>query len=711
MPTDALKVSSLSMPPGLSLPHGHPLPAFAEEIPRTRTPTRPISATDASSAVAPAVPIVPLFFAPRAAASLKNEPQAAPTEDHLSTFPPLPKAAVTEPELKSQDTKIATDTAEEFPALAPPSAATNTRPTERKEVQQLGGKGKGKAASNTVSTLGSVGISKAGTQNIVQDAVKRQRPGKLDIAAATEATKKDLQADFSNAPSTTPATPVKSTRPTPGPASALSRPSTPGLSSARIPESPIVRQTQPKTIRVFPTPKTEATNPMSAISSTLTTPLTAALKQPTTRKPSIASMNVPSTPASEIISDNASMTSASLSRPGSPVLGKIGTAPIRINTKSQQKKQRQERAKIAEDNKKLQDPLVKPAVEEPVQAPIIGRKKKTKKPASSLGGGSTPAVSRPPSPSITEQVEKNVPREPSQPDTSSKKEKVKPDVEKEATPTQSATASSTPASSPQKPVLTAASIIADLQNEGEIDPNTFDFFKAVVGLNYRYDITPSEFPDLHRKPVLTEKDRANLAQGLPVHIPSSNSKISSRIMISPQGHFLHGITPEQEQRYLKLEERNQKTPGPIRYNPPKENAFALMGNGIMQMQTDLAASSPASARRTTGEIMRAGEAMEILNHFLPPMPSYGQYGQVQYDTSNQASNAMTGSMNDVFSTLGSSSNELALAANGINYSSLSAEEVEQAMLMARKETETLEKRFNTLLKKNRRMVAGAGAVH
>ncbi|KAI9712500.1 MAG: hypothetical protein M1812_006916 [Candelaria pacifica] len=710
LPSEALTRSSLPVPPGLSLPHGHPLPPLAEETPTPRSPSRPTSTVDTPSVVLPAAPIVPLVSATRAAASNKDEPQVVPPEDHLSTFPPLPKATMPDHTSESQDTKIATHKAEEFPALAPPPAAVETRSVEKKEVQQPSAKGKEKAVSNTASVPAKVGTPKIENKINIQDAAKRQHPGKLDIAAATEATKKDLQANFSTALLATPATPIKSTRPMPGPTSALSRPSTPGLSTNRLPDSPVVRQTQPKTIRVVPTPRTEASNPMSGTSSTLPTPLTAGLKQPAARKPSSASMNIPSTPASEIISDNASMTSASLSRPGSPILGKVGTAPTRINTKSQQKKQRQERAKMAEDNKKLQDPFIKPTVEEPVQAPIIGRKKKTKKPASSLGGGSTPAVSRPPSPSIIEQGERDGSKEPSQPEKNAKKEKTKTEEEKKATPTQSATASSTPTASPQKPVLTAASIIADLQNDGEIDPNSYDFFKAVVGLNHRYDITPAEFPDLHRKPVLTDKDRENLAQGFPVHISSSNGKLSSRIMISPQGHFLHGITPEQEQRYLELEERNQKTRGPTRYNPPKENTFAMIGAGIMQMQTDLGANIPNSARRGLGEVIRTGEAMEVLNHFLPPLPSHGQ---MNYNTSSQSNNAPTNNVNEMFATTASrigGSNTTAFAANNIN-SSHSVDELEQAMLAARKETEALEKRFNTLLKKNRRMVTGAGAVH
>jgi CCR4-NOT transcription complex subunit 4 len=43
-----------------------------------------------------------------------------------------------------------------------------------------------------------------------------------------------------------------------------------------------------------------------------------------------------------------------------------------------------------------------------------------------------------------------------------------------------------------------------------------------------------------------------------------------------------------------------------------------------------------------------------------------------------------------------------------NVSLLSLSEAETAMQMARKETENLEKRFNTMLKKNRRLLLGAG---
>lgn len=86
----------------------------------------------------------------------------------------------------------------------------------------------------------------------------------------------------------------------------------------------------------------------------------------------------PETPASETVSDSASIVSASVSasRAGSPPpsISRVGSAAVRTTTKSQQRKQRkdamkQETSVIAEAS----------TLEEADHAPVIGRKKKQKK--------------------------------------------------------------------------------------------------------------------------------------------------------------------------------------------------------------------------------------------------------------------------------------------------------------------------------------------
>uniref|UniRef100_A0A8H7NMU3 Uncharacterized protein n=1 Tax=Bionectria ochroleuca TaxID=29856 RepID=A0A8H7NMU3_BIOOC len=84
----------------------------------------------------------------------------------------------------------------------------------------------------------------------------------------------------------------------------------------------------------------------------------------------------PGTPGSEMVSDTASIVSASVSasRAGSPPPSRVGAAAVRTTTKSQQRKQRKDALK--QDTKAIAE-APKPELEE--HAPVLGRKKKQKK--------------------------------------------------------------------------------------------------------------------------------------------------------------------------------------------------------------------------------------------------------------------------------------------------------------------------------------------
>lgn len=116
-----------------------------------------------------------------------------------------------------------------------------------------------------------------------------------------------------------------------------------------------------KTLRVVPIAKAEVPpigSPVSAISKAVS--------------------HRPDTPVSELISDTASIVSASMSvsRAGSPPppTSRIGAAAVRSTTKSQQRKQRKDALK--QDTQAI----VETPKEEPEEhAPVLGRKKKQKK--------------------------------------------------------------------------------------------------------------------------------------------------------------------------------------------------------------------------------------------------------------------------------------------------------------------------------------------
>ncbi|PHH82523.1 hypothetical protein CDD82_5704 [Ophiocordyceps australis] len=97
---------------------------------------------------------------------------------------------------------------------------------------------------------------------------------------------------------------------------------------------------------------------------------------PSVASKAISASHGPETPASEVVSDTGSLVSASasVSRAGSPPPGKIGSAAVRPTTKSQQRKQRKEAGR---QETKIISEVLKAGPEE--HAPVIGRKKKQKK--------------------------------------------------------------------------------------------------------------------------------------------------------------------------------------------------------------------------------------------------------------------------------------------------------------------------------------------
>lgn len=115
----------------------------------------------------------------------------------------------------------------------------------------------------------------------------------------------------------------------------------------------------PKSLRVMTPAKAEAPSVMSPVASRI-----------------MSGAHRPDTPASETVSDSASIvsTSVSASRPGSPPPSRVGSAYLRTTTKSQQRKQRKDAMK--QETKVLAEAAV---AEEAEHAPVLGRKKKQKK--------------------------------------------------------------------------------------------------------------------------------------------------------------------------------------------------------------------------------------------------------------------------------------------------------------------------------------------
>lgn len=492
---------------------------------------------------------------------------------------------------------------------------------------------------------------------------KRQHPGKLDITAATETMKLEASISmpqFIAAASSKPGTPLMRARESsvPPSPSSTSRPSTPAAV-----ETPIKRTTQPRTIRLIATPKAEippVVTPSVPVLGNIAQPRPSPIARLPSRRPSIASTTIPGTPVSEKISDNASMTTESISRAGSPLQSKVGSAPVRIKTKSQQKKDRQERAKLVEESQLSQDGS--PGVEDVMQGPILGRKKKTKK-ATMVGttAASTPGSTRPASPIAApaklkepQVVEESPLDSPSNPPPASPPPPPPPRLVAKITtklvdPLK--TIESKPPVIPEvekKAANLPTSVIAELHASGDLMASALEFFKTVPGLNFRAEITAADLANAAPQPPLSPEELAHLDVGRPVRRGGADGRVASRVLITPSRKYLRGLASDLEDRYLDLERFILTSRPPLKYTPRQDPLSRSAEDMLKEMAAALirppptttsSASGPSAHTSTAADnsamnanaakvAAYADDALAYLNQFiLPPLPARSKNGE------------------------------------------------------------------------------------
>jgi len=466
---------------------------------------------------------------------------------------------------------------------------------------------------------------------IKADATKRKNLGKLDIAAAVE--------KQSQTTSTAPAeigTPNKQQRTISQPPSAPSIPASPSVGVS----SPVIK-TLPRTLRVVQTatPKTETPPAVPSAS----TPSAAAAGKLPSRKPSVASMNVPGTPSSEHVSmsDNMSMTSASQSRANSPPVpgvSRVGSAPIREKTKSQQKKDRQERAKAKEEEEKARLLKGDAIAEEPAQEAIVSRKKKEKKEkalkpvkakeivekSEPVTTDTTPTVSRPVSPG------------PQEKETPVKVETPTPaPIRTPSMPLQSPHEPSPPPT----PTLSPAQIVAELRAaKPEIQKALDSLFRTsgAASLKSGQNIIPKDLSnpaswktDFNIKLTKDEVD-ALLKHAVPaIQYGGEEGRIWDRGMVTSSGAHIRALNQELERRFLDLEGALQSMPEELKWRPTKpqnETRFPSFDLEALKRDYENANARGVSVMEAMvqdGSSMKKGaflvdEASRYINEFVMP---------------------------------------------------------------------------------------------
>jgi CCR4-NOT transcription complex subunit 4 len=468
-----------------------------------------------------------------------------------------------------------------------------------------------------------------------------------------------------------------------------------------------------------------------------------------------------------MISDNASITSTSMSRANSPPPTKVGSAPVRPNTKNQQKKQRREAAK---ERSELEAAAAKqePKVED--VAPIMGRKKKQKKERTlhSAAGGSTPAASRPPSPGPVDTTP--IPEERTstaspvgQTQSQEKLSSVEPDMVKtsrgqdgkgkgkaKSQTSASATANTTPEPVPapaevedegtttDKPIPTPASVLQALTDSGDIpDAAHLALLKEKLGTSTRFQYD-TEIQAQGQKLTITTEDRAALFAGQPVR---KNGDGQTRILLTPNGDYVRNLTPEEEDRYLQLQAHLAEEAGATAFVSTKHNAnngFTLIGGRAVPNGPPSFFPAPAGTAPPLNPVskIQRDEALSYINQYV--LPSLSTNSQLEKALNANALDAELSRSTDSagfpsWSTHphgdgnGDAHDQAGILATGLdgmtahfavgregdsgrplgNVSLLSLPEAETAMQAARKEAEIIEKKLIALVKKNKRMLLGS----
>lgn len=554
------RVGTPSIPPGLGLPHGHPsLSIFSTASSPASTPAKPLPLPTAIGST------------PAPVKDIKEQIDAAPSPRTETSLPAIGTPKPGEVSLGSPKARKA---------------------TLRKESLQI----------------------------------RTQIPSKIEKSAEKEPVAREnqpapesLTLDLTQAwPSlqesaiSKPGTPTRSVSTPVVPPGLVSRSGTPSSSLSK-PAEP-TPATKPRVIRVIDTTKTEVTESPEPTGKTqvsqYASPIPAAIAMQRSRRPSIATMSRPDTPASEATYDFdvATTTSASVSRTGSPPpASRIGTAPVRTMTKSQAKKERKMKAKQAEALEGTATPVEVVEETSTQQAPIMGRKRKTKKekpprpapvetpaPESKTAEAVKEEAKAETETEATEAVEKA-----SKATTISKKKakkeqklaaeaKAQPKLEPEVV---SEPAVETPtkvkesytleqlldeAENSTRSVLdlllertdTAQYYMAQILQDG-LDISTHPLFNP-TNLNQRMDMKcAADDLELVRGTIaLTEEQRRTLESGQPVHIVDGNGDptlLKNRRLITPEGSSLRCLSEEEEARVLELEASLSSVPEWMRF--------------------------------------------------------------------------------------------------------------------------------------------------
>ncbi|RSL97284.1 hypothetical protein CEP52_011016 [Fusarium oligoseptatum] len=695
-----------SVPPGLALPPGLPTNI-------SRPPSTPGSSR--LHHVVPALPKVPPPGFPLGALTPEHSPRkpVTPISEAKKNLKSLVAESGLSKEITAQSqTKQIKGTAlqdEDFPALdalknkeRPSTPTPKATPKAKRQAEKIVDKLLAKAGPSLETKSQDVKpaqIAKTAEKKPISVSIDTRTVGTSpskagDSSATTEKSTTELSAAFP---------------PLPTPAAA-------GISS------PIAR-TAPKTLRVVPTQRVEAPPPASPALTMASVAVSATSRV-------ISASYRPETPGSEIVSDTASRKDA-----------------LKQETK-----------------------LIAEAPKEPEEhAPVLGRKKKQKKEKPAKATQPLPAtpVQEPVKVEPTP-AEPPVPEQPKEKETEDKPVKSKAaqkkaakgkgkakEVEPEVAPTprsppqEPATTESETPEVPEKPQPGPSSVFTEIKNalwSSSIDK--LHLLKPISGSSSRTD--PNSANSNANKAghckdcsckcgEIQDEDLAALRAGKPVrkqfHVDGS------RMLITPNGDCIRGLTPEEEDAFLELQAAIAATaenPGAFiaPRHQPGSGAFSLIkGRAVPNGRPNIfPATAQPQSQDPIGKLQRE-DALSYINQYVLPRLNLGATNMGFPKGASPTKDAAAASLNSLapyfygpdaaagvgiytppdgaramqdFSSAGMSSEErgknFGMGVSGMPL--MSVEDAEGALAAARRETEKLEKGLNQVIRRNRRLLLG-----
>lgn len=551
----------------------------------------------------------------------------------------------------------------------------------------------------------------------------------------------------------------------------------------------------PKTLRVVPTSKNEPPVIPSPVATR-----------------GISAMQRPETPASEVFSDSASIISASVSasRAGSPPPSKVGSAAVRTTTKSQQRKQRKEALKqetktIAEahaaapaDHAPILGRKKKQKKENPAKEKPVKEKPVKDKPAKDEPVKEEPAKEEPPKEEPATKGSAPTPEESTVPTPPAEESKVAKSQSQDKTPEAASEAASQPkkgskaskkgkdkAIKPASPEPVAAPEPAQAspkeddeeeeEEEGNPPSGPASIFEEIRGSLWTSALEHLQLlKPLARGARLNNSTQATSTPKKTGYCKDNSCKCGeiqpedisalraggavrkqfhvdgSRMLITPNGDCVRGLTAEEEEDFLSLQDAIAETAEhPGAFVAPRHQsgtgAFSLIkGRAVPNGRPNIfPATAKPQAQDPIGKLQREDALCYINQYVLPRLNigmNHGAAGAGKGGVSSPSRDAAAASLNSlapyfygpdaaagvgIYSSAsdgGSTprsmhecnspggADEYAKGSSGGvgSLPLMTVEEAETALAAARKETEKLEKGLNAVIRRNKRLLVGGG---